>query len=109
MRRWYSFRVSLVYLVFSMMHHGRDSSLSSISGSFNDSCSITSSGSPRTSPIITPYVSPGDSPRELLNHQFANSMSLQPPFNKSSNSNSNNGNNNNKSNNSNTFVHKLYK
>jgi hypothetical protein len=46
------------------------------------------------------------SPRESLNQQFTNSMSLQPPNNnnKSSNNLSNNANNN-----TNTFVHKLYK
>lgn len=80
-----------------MLQHGRDSSLSSIANSFNDTCSI-SSGSPRTSPLNSPYVSPGGSPRESLNQQFANSMSLQPPSTNNSNKNSNN-----------TFVHKLYK
>ncbi|CAO0796067.1 unnamed protein product [Mucor circinelloides] len=79
-----------------MLQHGRDSSLSSIANSFNETCSV-SSGSPRTSPINSPYVSPGGSPRESLNQQFANSMSLQPPSTTNSNKNSNN-----------TFVHKLY-
>lgn len=85
-----------------MMQHGRDSSLSSISGSFNDSCSIASSGSP----ILSPHVSPGGSPRDSLNTQFTNSMSLLPPS--SSNSKNSNSSNNNVSSN-NTFVHKLYK
>ncbi|CEP18095.1 hypothetical protein [Parasitella parasitica] len=79
-----------------MLQHGRDSSLSSIANSFNDTCSI-SSGSPRTPPLNSPYVSPGGSPRDSLNQQFANSMSLQPPLTNTSSKNSNN-----------TFVHKLY-
>lgn len=93
-----------------MLQHGRDSSLSSISGSFNDSCSIASTGSPGPSPINSPYMSPtgSGSPRELLNQQFANSMSLQPPPTSTTN-NSKSGNSNSANNNNNTFVHKLYK
>lgn len=88
-----------------MMQHGRDSSLSSISGSFNDSCSIASSGSP----ILSPHVSPGGSPRDSLNTQFTNSMSLLPPSSNSKNNTSSSSNNSNSSSSNNTFVHKLYK
>ncbi|CAO3641765.1 unnamed protein product [Mucor hiemalis] len=87
-----------------MMQHGRDSSLSSISGSFNDSYSIASLGSP----ILSPHVSPGGSPRDSLNTQFTNSMSLLPPSSNSKNNTSSSSNNNNSSSSNNTFVHKLY-
>ncbi|KAI8984415.1 HSF-type DNA-binding-domain-containing protein [Mycotypha africana] len=113
--------------------HGRDSSLSSISGSFMDSsCSISTSGdgSPGISPISSPYLSPGgsgvggrflgsnDSPQYYISTNSNNNTStssLQLPSTKAqtiatTTSSIDNNNNNTKSSNpgNTTFVHKLY-